>query len=130
MRSALFVLALTTVCAAQEPAHVFHDRTNLALFSADVLVRALDARSTRMRLTDPCQCYREDNTPGISSTTVGQYAYSFSVSAAVIGLAYLAHQTGHHRIERLIPVADIVYDGRAVIGNYTVQPESSQLRHP
>ncbi len=123
--AALIVLTLTTLCVAQEPVHAFNDRTNLALFSADALVRTLDAQSTRMRLTDPCRCYHEDHTPTISSTSAGQYAYSLGITAGLVGLSYLAHKTGHHRIERLIPAIDIVHDGRAVAGNYTIAAPSA-----
>ncbi len=121
MKLALLVLALTAARVAQEPTHAFFDRTNLALFSADTLVRTLDAQSTRMRLEDPCRCYQEDHTPTVSSATAGQYAYSLGISGALVGLAYLAHRTGHHRIERLIPAYDVIYDSHAVVGNYTVQ---------
>lgn len=126
LSKAVFALILSGTAIAQEPTakpHAFLDRTNLALFSADALVRSLDAQSTRMRLTDPCKCYHEDQLPPvIVQSTPRMVAYSLTVAAVVEGAAYLAHRTGHHRIERLIPLLDIAGDGSTVTKNYTLHP--------
>lgn len=117
-------LVLISLIALPLPAqdkkeHVFFDKTNMALFSADALVRSLDAQSTRSFMTNPCKCIREAYLPNyIVSSTPRMYAYSLGVSAGLVGMAYLAHKTHHHKLERLIPAMDIAYDGRLVLGNY------------
>lgn len=131
---AAFALILVGAAAhAQETAkpHAFFDRTNLALFSADALVRSLDAQSTRKVLTDPCKCFVETSLPPeIVQSTPRMYGYSIGVAAAVMGGAYLAHRTHHHRIERLIPMLDIVYDGRLAINNYRLSaPAQAPASH-
>jgi hypothetical protein len=78
---------------------------------------------TRANLANPCGCYHETATvTAISSHTSSEYAYSLSVSVGVMGLSYVAHRLGYHRIERLLPMLDIVYDGNVVIHNYALQP--------
>jgi hypothetical protein len=121
-RLAVVALVLTATANAQDrPAkpHAFFDKTNLALFSADALVRSLDAESTRAFMTAPCRCYREEVLPSaIVSTSPRMYGYSLGVAGAMVGLSYLAHRTGHHRLERLIPAADAAFDSRYVVQNY------------
>lgn len=117
-------LVMATTLQAQTPLtpakpHAFFSRTNLALFSADSLVRSLDAHTTNEILRGPTKGV-ENNVPFATGTDAGTWAYSLGVSGGVIGLAYLAHRTGHHKIERLIPQVDIVNDGRDVLGNYRV----------
>lgn len=119
------IIALTaTVGMAQEAKpqpkpHVFFDRYNVVLFSADALVRTLDAQSTRSFMTNKCKCLEEANLPkSIAGSTSKMYAYSLGVSAGVMGLSYLAHKTHHHKLERFIPMVDAGYDLSAVIGNY------------
>jgi hypothetical protein len=101
--------------------HAFNDRENLALFGADLLVRTLDWQSTRMLLTNSCKCFREKELPpSIVQSSPRLLTYSLVVASAVHGAAYLAHRSGHHRLERLIPVLDIVGDGEAVTNNYAI----------
>lgn len=103
-----------------KPAHVFFDRYNVALFSADTLIRTLDAQSTRSFMTNPCHCMSETTLPdSIAGSTPRMYLYSIGVSAGVVGLTYLAHKTGHHKLERIIPMVDIGYSVRNVSGNYS-----------
>ena len=114
----LVVFVLTLAAGAQEKPstpHAFFDRTNLALFSADALVRTLDAESTRAMLA---RGNVEDSIPAIASRSSTMYAYSVGVAGAIMGASYVMHRTGHHRIERILPMIDIVYDGRDAVGNY------------
>lgn len=114
------VLIVSSGGAAQEP-HSFNDKTNLALFSADMLARTLDWNSTRMILGNPCKCFKEDQLPMvIAGSSSKLLAYSLSVSAAVHGAAFLAHKTGHHKLERLIPMLDIIGDGSTALHNYAI----------
>lgn len=124
LKSLALITALVTSSALGQEAkpvkpHVFFDKYNVALFSADALVRSLDAQSTRSFMTNKCACMTEKNLPlPLAKSTAGMYAYSLGVSASVMGLSYLAHKTHHHKLERLIPMVDAGYDLTAVIGNY------------
>lgn len=114
-----------SIASAQssEPAkvHSFNDRENLALWSADALVRTLDWQSTRMLLSNPCKCFYEKQLPPqIVNSSGRMLAYSLAVSGAVHLGAYVAHKRGHHKIERLIPMLDIAGDGEAVVSNYAI----------
>jgi hypothetical protein len=97
--------------------HKFFDKTNLSLFSADFLTRTLDAKTTEDFLHNPCGCFHEQNIPFATGTRVGTYGYSLGIAGVVVGLSYVAHRTGHHKLERLIPLEDVGYDGRLVINN-------------
>ena len=116
----LFILFSIIHLAANAQEHKFNNKTTIVLFSADALVRTLDAASTRANLTNPCKCFTESNTAWASGTTPGQYAYSLGYVGVEYGLAYLAHRRGWHRLERAIPSIDIVYDGRAMMHNYAI----------
>jgi hypothetical protein len=124
MKYLAIVMLLTSSLAAQETSkHKFMDKQNIALFSADALVRTLDWQSTTKFMHDPCHCYVEDYLPNsIAGNSPVMLVYSLGVSTSIMGLSYLAHRTGHHKIERLIPVGDVVYDGRLVVGNYRLHP--------
>jgi hypothetical protein len=121
MKTALVLLLATTLHAQEGPAkpHAFFDKSNLALFSADALVRSLDAESTRAFMTAPCKCYREEVLPtSIAASSPKMYGYSLGVSSLVLGAAYVLHRTGHHRIERMLPAGDAAFDSRYVVQNY------------
>lgn len=120
-------LMITTSAMAQLPdapkshAHKFFDKENVILFAGDITTRTLDAASTHHFLSNPCGCFHEVDLPNsIATHQATMYAYSLSVSAGLIGLSYIAHKTHHHKIERLIPVADIAYDGELVGHNYSL----------
>ena len=138
MKSILAALfALTTLSVAQSPIqtlptqptpesapkraipqHRFLDKTNLALFSADFLVRGLDAQSTRRFMTAPCRCFTERNLGSIANTSPRMYSYSLGIAGVAVGVAYMLHRNGHHRLERLVPVADALFDSQYVVENY------------
>lgn len=125
MKHLAIALLISGVAAAQEPAkpkpvHAFLDKTNLALFSADALVRSLDAQSTRAKLTNPCHCFYENQLPSwIAGSTPRMYTYSLAVTGAVVGGAWILHKTRHHKLERLLPIADTAWDGGLVICNWS-----------
>jgi hypothetical protein len=100
------------------PVHAFFDKTNLAAFSDDFLMRGLDAQSTRSFETNRCACLHETQIPSfLAKSTPAMYSYSLGVAGGGIGLAFLAHHLGHHRIERWIPRVDIGQETYWVIHN-------------
>lgn len=99
--------------------HRFWDRKNLALFAGVGAVRALDYTSTRDfrsrgRSEILLSNYVVDNKPlfiGLEAAGV----------AASIGLSYLLHRTGHHKLERWLSLAHIGAGTTGTIRNYNLK---------
>ena len=93
--------------------HKFWDRENKLLFVTTVAFSAADFAVTRSNLA---KGGRELN-PLVQPFTAnsGTLAMNFvGQSAATLSIAYLFHRTGHHRLERLTPVASIAASAFAV----------------
>jgi hypothetical protein len=99
--------------------HRFWDRTNLELFAGVAAVRALDYASTRhFRSRGANEILLSnsivDNKPLFAGIEV-------AATAASIGVSYLFHRTGHHKLERWV---SIVHIGAGAFGdarNYTLK---------
>jgi len=99
----------------------FLTKTNMAIWSADLLIRSLDAHSTLANLNNPCNCYVENGT-GFHNPAA-QYSYSLGIVGAQIGVAYLAHRTHHRKIEKIITgygFVDVGIEIKATAGNYAI----------
>lgn len=99
----------------------FFTKINMAVWSADLLIRGLDAKSTLANLNNPCNCYTENGT-GFHNPAA-QYSYSLGIVGAQIGVAYLAHRTHHRKIEKLITgygFVDVGIEIKATAGNYAI----------
>ena len=86
-------------------AHRFWDRPNQVLLLTHVALEGADFAITHRNLS---RGGRELNPMGkalCESGTAGQIAFFSGRSAAVTGVSYLFHRTGHHRLERLFIVA-------------------------
>jgi hypothetical protein len=86
--------------------HPFWDRTNCALFATTVALSSVDFYATRSNLQHGG---RELNpvTRVFSGSTAG-LAVNFSGQAVgVVGISYLFHKTGHHKLERMTSLANI-----------------------
>jgi len=124
----LICLALATVsgvASAQAlpdaPKPKFFTKTNIALFSTDFLVRALDAESTNANLSNPCKCYKENNIAYVTSKgPAATYAYSLGVASGMVAASFVLHKLHHERLASLLPIADIAYDGHSMIQNYEI----------
>jgi hypothetical protein len=120
LRYAVLGLLVASIPAlAQEP-RPFLTKTTIALFSADALVRTMDAASTVRNLNNPCKCFVET---GVGSKHVlPEYGYSLAVPALAFGVGYWAHKHHHRYLEtgsKLFAVWDVAYDGQIVIHNDT-----------
>jgi hypothetical protein len=98
--------AATSPVAATTPApHAFWDRKNALLFSGVGVFRALDYTSTR-NMRD-----RGRQEILLSNWVVDNRPLFISIEGAAtglsIGLSYLMHRTGHHKVERLISIGHI-----------------------
>ena len=93
--------------AAGRPAaaHAFWDRKNALLFTGVGVFRALDYTSTR-NMRD-----RGRQEILLSNWVVDNRPLFIGIEAAAtglsIGLSYVMHRTGHHKVERLISVGHI-----------------------
>ena len=93
--------------------HRFWDRQNRILFAGVVALSAADFCVTRANLQnggrelDPVTRAFGGGTRGL--------ALNFSTEAAsMIGLSYVFHKTGHHKLERLTSITNIGASGTAV----------------
>ncbi len=86
--------------------HRFWDNQNRALFATVAAFSAADFCVTRANLANggrelnPVTRILSGSTPGL--------AVNFSLeTGSVIGASYLFHKTGHHKLERIVSVANI-----------------------
>jgi len=108
--------ALLVICAAcaqaqkkEDPPdgpshHYFWDRTNKALFSVHAGLEAVDFGITHHNLS---QGGTELNPMGkalCEGGTAGQLVFFGGRTAGVLGISYLFHKTGHHKLERAFSV--------------------------
>jgi hypothetical protein len=104
---------------SKTPPHAFWDRTNILLFSGVAVFRGLDYASTRNFLA------RGRDEILIPDDIVNNSAAFASLEAAAtvtsVGLSYLMHRTGHHKIERWISIGHIGVTGFGVVRNYSLK---------
>jgi hypothetical protein len=98
--------------------HRFWDRTNLELFCGVAVVRALDYASTlhfRARGANEILLSNSivDNKPLFAGIEI-------ATTAASIGVSYLFHRKGHHKIERWVSIVHIGVGGFGDARNYTL----------
>jgi hypothetical protein len=93
--------------------HRFWDRQNRLLFSTAAIFSAGDFAVTHMNLANggrelnPLVRPFTGSTAALAANFVGQ-------TAGVVAVSYLLHKTGHHKLERLAPVANIASSAFAV----------------
>ena len=104
---------------SQAQPHAFWDRTNILLFSGVAVFRGLDYASTRNFLA------RGRDEVLIPDDIVNNSAAFASLEAAAtvtsVGLSYLMHRTGHHKIERWVSIGHIGVTGFGVVRNYSLK---------
>lgn len=105
------------VAVIQSPArlegqHSFWDVQNDALFAAVAATSAMDFAVTRSNLQsggkelNPVVRLFGRSTPGLAVNFCGE-------TAAVVGLSYFFHKTGHHKLERMVSAVNIGISGGA-----------------
>lgn len=105
-------MSFTTPPQTTRP-HRFFDRTNRALFAGVVATSAADFYVTHLNLAsggrelNPVTRMFCGSTAGLALSFTGE-------SASVIGMSYLFHRTGHHRLERMTTLVNIASSGAAV----------------
>ena len=108
----------TAPTPARAPEHPFWDRTNILLFSGVAASRALDYTSTRHFQA------RGDNEVLIPDDVVnnspGFAALEAAGTATSVGISYLFHRTGHHKLERWMSIGHIGVTAVGVGWNYSL----------
>ena len=97
----------------QAPSHKFWDRENRLLFAGVAASATADFAVTRANLQsggqelNPVARVFSGSTAGLAVNFAGE-------TAGVIGLSYLLHKTGHHKLERFVSMTDIGASAGAV----------------
>jgi hypothetical protein len=93
--------------------HRFWDRENGVLFSTVAMFSAADFAATRANLANggrelnPVTRLFSGSTAALATNFAGE-------TAGVIGVSYFFHRTGHHKLERIAPVANVAASAFAV----------------
>jgi hypothetical protein len=106
------VVAIDTSRRSSE-AHPFWDRENRILFSLTAAAATADFFVTRANLQSGGRELNPLTRPFAGSTPA--LATNFALeTASVMGISYMFHKTGHHKLERLTSIANIGASGGAV----------------
>jgi hypothetical protein len=106
-------LAQPVVPPEAPSAHRFWDRGNSILFATSAAVSAADFVVTRDNLRsggqelNPVTRLFSGSTTGLAVNFVGE-------TAGVVGLSYVFHKTGHHKLERAVSMLNIGSSAAAV----------------
>jgi hypothetical protein len=113
MPPAPVVSSVQTVTLPETPSHRFWDRENSILFASSAAFSTADFFLTRSNLNHGGQ---ELNpvTRVFSGSTAGLAVNFAGETAGVVGLSYVFHKTGHHKIERVISMLNIGASAAAV----------------
>jgi hypothetical protein len=99
--------------------HRFWDRENVLLFSGVAVFRGLDYASTRNMLA---RGREEVLLPDDVVNNHAGFAGLEAASAATsVGISYLFHRTGHHKLERWLSIGHIGVTGFGVARNYSLK---------
>lgn len=98
------------------PEHRFWDRTNILLFSGVAATRALDYTSTRHF---QARGHEEALIPDdVVNNSAGFAALEAAGAATSVGISYILHRTGHHKLERWMSIGHICVGGFGDVRNY------------
>ena len=107
--------------AGETPAtkHPFFDRENVLLFSGVAVFRGLDYASTRnMQARGREEILLPDD---VVDNSAAFTAVEAGGAAASVGISYLLHRTGHHKLERWMSIGHIGVTGFGVARNYSLK---------
>ncbi len=99
--------------------HRFWDRENILLFSGVGAFRALDYASTRNFMARG----REETLlpDDVVNNSAGFASLEAAATGVSIGLSYLMHRTGHHRLERWVSIVHISVTAFGDARNYALK---------
>jgi len=131
----LGLLCSLTVCTrAQEPTadgkkvepvpapvfqHRFWDGKNILLFSGVAAFRGLDYASTRnFERRGRQEVLLPDD---VVNNSAGFASLEVAGAATSVGISYIFHRTGHHKLERWVSIGHIGVTGFGVARNYSLK---------
>lgn len=101
------------------PTHRFWDRENILLFSGVAVFRGLDYASTR---NFEARGRQEVLIPDdIVNNSAGFASLEAAGAATSIGISYIFHRTGHHKMERWLSIGHIGVTAFGVGWNYSLK---------
>jgi hypothetical protein len=101
------------------PTHRFWDRENILLFSGVAVVRVLDYTSTKNFLArGRTEVLIPDD---IVNNSAGFAALEATGTATSVGLSYILHRTGHHKMERWLSIGHIGVTAFGDAHNYALK---------
>lgn len=104
---------------ASPPVHRFWDNKNVLLFSGVAAFRGLDYASTRnFQARGRQEILLPDD---VVNNSAGFASLEAAGVATSVGISYLLHRTGHHRLERWLSMAHIGVTGFGAARNYALQ---------
>ena len=121
--TSLFAQDCTQAPAAPEkdapPVHRFWDRKNILLFSGVAVFRGLDYASTRnFERRGRQEVLIPDD---IVNNSAGFASLEAAGAATSIGISYIFHRTGHHKMERWLSAGHIGVTAFGVAWNYSLK---------
>jgi hypothetical protein len=103
----------------QEPAHHFWDHENLWLFSGIAVTRGLDYASTRnFQARGRQEILLPDD---VINNSAGFASLEAAGTMTSIGISYIFHRTGHHKLERWMSIGHIGVTAFGDIRNYCLE---------
>lgn len=107
------VIAAQPATLPEAPSHRFWDRQNSVLFATSAAFSTADFFVTRANLQNggqelnPVTGMFSRSTPALAVNFIGE-------NVGVIGISYLFHKTGHHKLERAVSMINIGSSAAAV----------------
>jgi hypothetical protein len=99
--------------------HRFWDRTNILLFTGVGITRGMDYASTRnFQARGRDEILIPDD---VVNNSAGFASLEAAGTATSIGIAYLLHRTGHHKLERWMSIGHIGVTGFGDVRNYCLK---------
>lgn len=103
----------------QIPTHAFWDKENILLFSGVAVFRALDYTSTKNMLArGRGEILLPDD---VVDNSAGFAAVEAAATATSIGISYIFHRTGHHKLERWLSITHLSVTAFGAARNYALK---------
>jgi hypothetical protein len=111
--------AVQPTTPAPPPEHAFWDRTNLWLFSGIAFTRGMDYASTRnFQARGRQEILLPDD---VVNNSAGFASLEAAATMTSIGISYIFHRTGHHKLERWLSIGHVAVTGFGDVRNYALE---------
>lgn len=102
--------------------HSFWDRENILLFSGVAITRGMDYASTR---NFQARGRQEILLPdAVVNNSAGFAGLEAAATMTSVGISYIFHRTGHHKLERWMSIGHIGVTAFGDIRNYSLESRS------